>query len=132
MRFSLYLNEIKGFTTKSDIPDYIEMQNDPEYFEKKKHKKFEIVYMKPDEYIKKVVSGFKSDFPKYSTSQLRSDCMQDTIKKYANDMKNGDKFPILILDYTRSSGFSQEGRHRACAAELAGIKTIPVMVVTKI
>ena len=109
------------------MPNYDDMIQNPEYFKKQKGKDAQIVTMSPDEYIKKVLKGFNT-----SLDKLMSGRDKDKINKFADQMKNnGKKFPILTLDYTGSK-LSQEGVHRALAANKAGIKQVPVLVVNNI
>jgi hypothetical protein len=117
------------------MPDYNDMLKDPEYFKKNKGKQFEIVMMSPDEYIKRAIKGFKDHGEAADPmSHVRG---SDKVSKYAEKMKNGEKFPMLTLDYSsrrsfsgqKRKNFSQEGRHRAEAAKTIGVSSVPVMVV---
>lgn len=50
-------------------------------------------------------------------------------RKYANDMRNGDKFPTPYIQYDANGRFNgQEGRHRAIAAQFVGLNKIPVIL----
>lgn len=51
-----------------------------------------------------------------------------SIKKYMKMMQDGVKFDTPYLNYTNAG---QEGRHRAIAAYLLGIETIPVAVIKR-
>lgn len=48
------------------------------------------------------------------------------INEMAELMKQGHKFGLPYVDILRQG---QEGRHRALAAEVAGIKTIPCLII---
>lgn len=117
------------------MPLYNDMIKNPEYFEKRKNKKFEIVRMTPDEYINRVVHGNKGRFSREDIIRSREG---ERTEEYAEKMKAGEKFPLPMLDYASTYGFSgekmerfsQEGLHRALAAKKAGVKKIPVMIVT--
>jgi hypothetical protein len=100
------------------------MQRDPEYWAEKKGKVGEIVWMSPEEYIERCERGFKSIG---EPGAVRGGRDPEKIKRYAADMKKGDKFPMLELDY--SNGFGQEGLHRAMAAEVLGVEKVPVWVI---
>ena len=119
----------------TDLPSYDDMLKDPNYFRKRKNKEFKVVYMTPDEYVDHAADGFKRDG--FSREQLVSSRDTDVIDRYAQKMKNGEKFPMLMIDHSSRMGFDgkkqenfgQEGLHRALAAKKAGVKRIPVMIV---
>lgn len=99
-----------------------------DYMKYEKGQDAKIVYMSPNEYLERCAKDiFNSTWEKTVSSIERN--YADTITKYANDMKNGDKFPIPYLDYVY---LNQEGRHRALAVKQAfGEDSImPVLVIT--
>ena len=55
--------------------------------------------------------------------------VDETINKYADLMKKGERFPIPVVDYYHHT---QEGRHRAAAAAKAGALFIPCVVIRKL
>ena len=111
-------------TTGRPTPDDI-LFHDPEYHRERKKKTGEIVYMSPDEYIKRAILGFKSiGEPAENVEQTRN---PELIDKYAQMMQDGTKFDMPILDY-RDGYFSQEGLHRAMAARKLGARDIPVAI----
>ena len=124
--------------TTTDMPNYDNMLQNPEYFRKNKGKVFEIVYMSPDEYISKITSGFYqkestkkyyktfSEFKKYM-DEHRLD--QEKIQEY---LKSQRKFPMPVIEYKGGQMMDQEGHHRAVVAKLKGINEIPVMIVNNI
>ena len=79
----------------------------------------------PSKYIDKCAKGRGT-----TREQLSSNRDQEKIKGYAAKLENGETFPLPVLDY--SNGFSQEGLHRAFAAEIAGLQTMPFLVVDKV
>jgi len=51
------------------------------------------------------------------------------VEEYAELMKKGVKFPMLLLQYTFDGMFTQEGLHRAYAARDLGLTRVPVLIV---
>ena len=93
---------------------------------KLKGKTATVVEMSPDEYMERAYRQiFKKPSEKGRTFADIPEHSED-IAKYAEAMRNGEKFPLPYLDYT-SAG--QEGRHRALAAKAAGIDRIPVVII---
>ena len=83
-----------------------------DYMRYEKGQDAEIVDMKATEYLHRCVDDiFHSTWEKTITPIVKGN--QELIDRYANDMLNGDKFPLPYLDYTT---LNQEGRHRALAA----------------
>ena len=121
---------MQGFSTsKTDSPDIDEIlftddQRKQEYFTEYKGWQGRIVSMSPREYIRRCRQGFASIG---EVVKIESGRDRDRILKYAQQMKQGAEFPIPYLDYRRD--FSQEGLHRAMAAEVAGLDRIPVAVI---
>ena len=115
-------------TTGRPTPDEI-LFHSKEYHREKKNQTGEVVYMSPDEYIKRSIAGFNSiGEPGENTEKTRS---PDLIDKYAQMMKDGTKFDMPILDY-RDNYFSQEGLHRAMAARKLGVSKIPVAILKNV
>jgi len=116
--------KINWKTDTTNQTDYDDMMKLPEYFKDKKNRKFKIEWMSPDDYIQKVQDLFGSN-PQSMEHRLD----QKLVQKYIEDMQNGDRFPMLYLDYARKG---QEGHHRATAAKALGADKIPVMIVEKV
>ncbi|MCP3672740.1 MAG: hypothetical protein GY814_20420, partial [Gammaproteobacteria bacterium] len=112
------------FQDKTTIPNLDDPLNNPEYFRKQKNIVVHDETMTPDEYLERVTKGFDG-----TLERTIQDIDSDIVDKYAEDMKSGDKFPMLSID--QSGGyFNQEGRHRALAAKKAGINQVPVRIKT--
>lgn len=126
------LYEVLGFVDdpQTGMPTYDNMLQNPDYFARAKRRKHGVVLMSPDEYIQKAFRGFEkmNDHNKLSIEDVISSRDPKRVKKYAQQMQSGEKFPTIVLDY--SLGFSQEGLHRALAAKILGIEEIPVMIVS--
>lgn len=86
-----------------------------------KSKSFSIKYIDPKQYLYSVARGFGVS---YEDSMMH--VSDEKIKKYVNDMKNGDKFPI---GYYEDNKPNQEGRHRAVALLEIGCQTMPIVVI---
>ena len=92
-----------------------------------------------EDYLQKTAEGYTKLDKKISPSSTATS-VEDVVDRadygkvldYTNQMKNkGDKFPMGMLDYSGKDSFSQEGIKRALAAEQAGEKSIPVLMVSK-
>lgn len=123
----IILESVNMFRTdKTDIPYYDGMLKNPEYYKKAKGMEFQIEYMRPQEYLELVAKDvFKTSYKNAITYMLDD----NLIKEYKEAALNGDKFPMLIIDYSRNT---QEGRHRAYVAELLNIRQVPVMIVNEV
>jgi len=108
----------------TDLPFYNSMMKKPEYFNKIKKRKFKFIKLSPAEYMNECCKIHKSEL--FLEESMIS---EEWVKKYLNDMKNGDKFPIPILDYADGV---QEGRHRVECAKRLNIKKIPVMIIEEV
>lgn len=111
--------------TTTGMSDHTEMMNNPDYWREKKNKVFKITHMPPGRYIELAAEGFNM-----STDRLISTRDVELAKKYAGKMTDGETFPMLTLDYSKDE-FSQEGIHRAMAAEMIGVEKVPVIITKK-
>lgn len=118
------------FGQKTGMPYYDDMMKNQRYaLSKGVH--FKVVRMSPDAYLRKAKYGFL-------LTKERGDFKpeQNLVKQYADRMLKGEKAPLPVLKYTmgKSKGevvdFSQEGRHRAEAANYLGLRDMPVLVMT--
>lgn len=87
----------------------------------------EIRQLSPQQYLDSCCYGFKCSMQQLLSTRQDS----DKISKYQQDMEKGDKFPMLVLQFTRGGGFTQEGIHRAVAALNINITSVPVMLITE-
>lgn len=93
----------------------------PDYAERAKGAKIEVVEMTPKEYQ----NIAQNSFDKYrSGGHFVPE--EDNVKGLQGVIQEEKRLPMLSLDYTR--GFDQEGRHRAMAAEREGIDKVPVVI----
>lgn len=83
-----------------------------------------IVMMTPDEYISKLGSAIFH----CSKERVLRGVDWDNVDKYADQMRSGTKFDIPILNVAQGT---QEGRHRALAAQKLGADKIPILIVQK-
>jgi len=121
----LELNTLQPFKTDEyNTPNQMEIMANPDYWREKKGVVGGVQWMSPTEYIRACELGFRRNG---TTGLIRQGRNAELIKQYANDMKRGDKFPMLELDY-RNDYFGQEGLHRAMAAESIGVKKVPVFI----
>lgn len=114
-------------TTNTDMPTFNDMLKNPDYYRERKGVEWNIAWMSPDDYIDACRRGHHISQGTPLDLDLRKDRSATLAQKYAELMKQGTKFPMVILDYRTS--FSQEGLHRAMAAELLGVKRMPVMMI---
>ncbi len=83
-----------------------------------------IVPMTADQYLTNCskARGHKPAIPENEYAAINPGKIDDIAEK----MKNGNKFPIPIINYAYGN---QDGRHRALAALKIGVKRIPVIVI---
>jgi len=120
------LNSIKS--TDCDCCKYFDMDDmsryggmeHPLYFMIEKRSIFEMEFIPPKQYIYNIARGFGSSYD----DAMGGAYIEDKAKKYAEEMKNGAKFPI---GYYVDNKPDQEGRHRAAAAMMLGCQKIPVI-----
>ena len=119
------LNNLQPFKTDEyNTPNQMEIMANPDYWREKKGVVGGVQWMTPTQYIQACEVGFRRSSEE---GLVRGGRNPELIKKYGFDMKRGDKFPMLELDY-RDDYFGQEGLHRAMAAEEIGVKKLPVFI----
>lgn len=128
-------------TSTTGMATYDDMMKNPDYHRDYKKWAFTIDHMSPDEYIRRAFEAFREHGhmqPHQDLSDLRRSRSGKLIAKYAEKMKQGEKFPMPTLDYrgqvpfgggAKEKAFSQEGLHRAYAAKEAGVTEMPVMII---
>lgn len=108
-----------NFFDFDSLNNYLEFDK-PLYSIVAKRETAKLLFLSPKQYIYKIARGFGN----LSYEDAIKFINPEKVKKYMNDMKRGDKFPIGY--YTLNSS-SQEGRHRALAAMNLGCDEIPVI-----
>lgn len=121
------------FENRTQMLTTDEIFTQPNYYNVAKGKTAEIIYMTPAQYMELCVQGFDSTLAKQEMSTNR-----ERVKQYANDILNGDLFPLMSVEYY-NGGFDQEGRHRAMAiqhlmdeSKIPEDTEIPVVIVTEV
>lgn len=116
--------------TTTGMPYYDSAIENPKYYKEEKGIECKVVFMSPDEYIDRCYEMQKKYFKEPMSKELYLSLVinKDLVKKYAERMEKGIRFPIPVIDYCQDS---QEGRNRAYAAKLLGVKEIPVLVCRK-
>lgn len=109
--------------TKTDIPWYDNMMENPEYFKENKGVVFEIKEMTPDEYFQATANMNKT-----SMGAEENMVFSESQERIKRAVEGGAKLYLPYLDYKDNS---QEGRNRAHFAKSIGIKSIPVLVIKK-
>ena len=109
----------------SDIGDRYSGLMHPVYYILEKGETHELKHISPRQYIHNIARGFGN----LSYDDAIAHVNQDNVKKYAEAMKRGDKFPV---GYYREGDGGQEGRHRALALMNVGCEEMPVVVIKKV
>ena len=108
------------FSTTTETPLYDSIMEDPDYFLYEKGMKAELKMMTPREYLGACARGrYNRSTQAYGVSvehEMQS-AKSSLIKKYAEDMKGGARFPVPVIEYEDGGRISQEGRHRAMAVQ---------------
>ncbi|MDO8611003.1 MAG: LPD11 domain-containing protein, partial [bacterium] len=106
------------------MPFYDQILKEPEYYKSHKGYTAKIVYMSPKEYLNRTM-----DARHISYTEMMAYIQPELVDQYSIKMKQGVKFDMPVLEYAKY--FNQEGRHRALAAQKAGLTIIPVLIATK-
>lgn len=106
-----------GFKTAETSTPYID--------EMIKDGRAKVVEMSPEKYMREVSYNI---FDRSTMENVLRGTNTENVNKYMQQMREGTKFDTPYLNYRDSQ---QEGRHRAIAAAMLGIKKIPVVVVTR-
>lgn len=110
------LTDIPGATREGSLRDY---NRDYKGLETR------VILVDPTQYNRVLARGRGTNTDDEIVERI--DYYDSSTPKYANDMKNGDKFPVPYIKYNADGSFNgQEGRHRASAARYAGLDKIPV------
>ena len=90
----------------------------------------DVVSMSPSQYIQQAADERARAEKTTSEYEIkkRREAGEEKIASIAADMEAGVQFAAPSLDYSEG-GFSQDGLHRAMAAERLGLRTMPVSVV---
>jgi len=113
--------------TYSQAGGYYGGLTNPLYYELEKGERNLLKFIAPKQYIYAIARGFGG--LSYDDVTQSGAVSQDNVKKYAEDMRNGAKFPI---GYYKNNTGGQEGRHRALAAMELGCESIPVVVISDV
>jgi len=124
---------LKLFETYNNC-DYFDMDSiyyhvefdKPLYSIIQKRKTAKLHYMTPKKYLYTIANKFGLSYDEVVSGGA---VFPEKYKKYAEAMKNGDKFPV---SYFNRDDSMQEGRHRALAAMELGCEKIPVIEFIKI
>lgn len=110
----------------SNFPNYfLQYFSNPGYFQKEKKIKIDLKKMPVDEFINISRKLLTKAWGQPTELRSASGRGKEKVEKYARLMKDGEKFPPLYLSYIDNM---QDGLHRAEAAKLIGINTVPVYV----
>lgn len=111
------LDETPGRTSEGSLRDY-----NRDY----KGRETKVILVDPVQYNRVLRNDPTSNTDADTVSNITSN---SGTRKYANDMRNGDKFPTPYIQYDANGRFNgQEGRHRAIAAQFVGLNKIPVIL----
>jgi len=113
-----------NFFDLNSLDKYVEFDK-PLYSIVAKRRTGKLIYLSPKQYIYRIAHGFGG----LSYEDAMRAVNTELVDKYAEDMKNGDKFPV---GYFTEDNANQEGRHRALAAMKLGCQKIPVIQFTNL
>jgi hypothetical protein len=123
---------------KMSTPNMQNMMENPEYFETKKGKRWDIILMTPAEYENAIKKGF--DYQERNNKNvepydIRERLDENNLKQLVKFMKTTQvTMPWIEYENYGWNGkkyvsFNQEGHHRVVAAEELGLDLIPVFMV---
>ena len=110
---------------------YQEFLDNPDTIEEEGFNGAYVTEMTPQEYMDLSRLYVKADLPKLNDLSKLSDLNGEysyfakICYDFADKMKQGDKFPLPILDFRYKE---QDGRHRVIAAYINNYSTIPVLI----
>ncbi|RLG44474.1 MAG: hypothetical protein DRN78_00085 [Thermoproteota archaeon] len=115
------------FVKYTDMSYYDGAIKNPDYYIREKGIVCTVEEMSPDEYLDRCYRMHlkRMKEPISKEYYLEAVIHKPLAEEYAKMMEKGAKFPMPVLDYKI---LEQEGRHRAYASKLLGIKKIPVLV----
>lgn len=121
--------------TTTDMPFYDGLLKNPEYYNKNKEMTGFVVEMHPVEYIDLCAQGFWKTEPSARKqfnhiSLFKADMMKMRDNGMVYRKWENAKLPMPVLEFGPNY-FTQEGLHRALAADKQGIKSIPVVIAIK-
>ncbi len=117
------------FSDKTGVPFYDDILKKPVYMFWKKRVYGIIEYKSGMEYLSDCAAMQKTTV-KEQIKFIENSNGLELVKKYERDMLDGDKFPMIFLDYDSNL---QEGRHRALAVHNINPKLlIPVLVIEQV
>lgn len=114
--------------TTSGVPIWDELMKDPKYYKDRKGMTAEVQWMTPDQYFDLLPKVFGYQ---YTHDAIKTSTDPKKVEKYATLMRQGVKFPMLWIEWWNAKEGQQEGRHRALAAEKAGIQFVPVIIIKR-
>ena len=127
--------EFKGFditkvsNTDNSYKQYQEFLENPDLAKEKGFTDVYIAEITPQEYMDLcslyIAKSSETDLNKLSDLNGMQKHFAERAHEIANAMKQGEKVPLPILDFHWKE---QDGRHRAVAAYIDGIKTIPCLI----
>ena len=120
-----FTNDCNYFDLKS-LNDYTGFKH-PIYSYIQKRLIEKLIYISPEEYLKRCANNTNMNYDEYTSKE--NIVNQKTVLKYADAMKNGDKFPIGF--YTKEKNL-QEGRHRALALIELNCELMPVIEISEV
>jgi len=111
----------------SNIEDRYSGLKHPVYYMVEKGESHMLKHISPKQYIYTIARGFGG--LSYDDVVDSGAVSKENVKKYADDMRRGDKFPI---GFYREGESGQEGRHRALALMELGCEEMPIVVIKRL
>ena len=115
-------------TSTTGKQKYDDIMNSPEIYTPLGYTS-EIKYMAPSAAISAMAKGQgKSVFQIKKRREKQGG--DKKVEQFAKDMSTGTKFDMPSM-YFAQGGFMQDGYHRLMAAEMLGVKKVPVLIIRK-